>query len=195
MEKGFENTSVEDIVVRAGTAKGLFYYYFDSKEELVLAITDRLLDEIEAKIVDAIRREGRTAMERFGDLLASNEVIRARSKMLAAYFHQERNQALHFSLEERGRKIMAPALERIIEQGVEEGVFSASYPKETALALLGGLSALRHDSICLDDPGQVEHLVTVIQYLTERLLGARRGTFQVYRDSLPLDTKGKFTQR
>lgn len=191
MEKGFENTSVQDIVGRAGTAKGLFYYYFDTKEELIMTITDRLLDEIEAKVDEAINKEDRTAMERFGDLLASNEVIRARSKMLAAYFHQERNQALHFSLEERSRKIMVPALERIIEQGVEEGVFSASYPKETALALLGGLSALRHDSLCLDDPAQVERLVNVIQYLTERLLGASPGTFQVYRDSLPLDTRGK----
>ena len=33
-EKGFENTSVDDIAARVGVAKGLFYYYFGSKEEL-----------------------------------------------------------------------------------------------------------------------------------------------------------------
>lgn len=34
-EKGYENTTVNDIIKRAGTSKGGFYYYFKAKEELL----------------------------------------------------------------------------------------------------------------------------------------------------------------
>ena len=40
-EKGFENTSIDDIVQRVGVAKGLFYYYFKSREELLANIVDQ----------------------------------------------------------------------------------------------------------------------------------------------------------
>ena len=54
-EKGFENTSVDDIVQRVGVAKGLFYYYFKSREELLAAIVDRILDEMEQIALVLIR--------------------------------------------------------------------------------------------------------------------------------------------
>ena len=31
--KGYENTSVDDIIEAAGIAKGTYYYYFESKEQ------------------------------------------------------------------------------------------------------------------------------------------------------------------
>jgi len=34
-EKGYENTTVEDIIAAAKTSKGSFYYYFDRKDELL----------------------------------------------------------------------------------------------------------------------------------------------------------------
>ncbi|GAE31294.1 TetR/AcrR family transcriptional regulator [Alkalihalobacillus hemicellulosilyticus] len=42
-EKGFEHTSVSDIVKQAGVAQGTFYLYFKSKNELVPAIAERIL--------------------------------------------------------------------------------------------------------------------------------------------------------
>ncbi len=49
LENGFENTSIDDIVIRMNVAKGLFYHYFDSKDELLTAIAERLLDEIRSR--------------------------------------------------------------------------------------------------------------------------------------------------
>lgn len=34
-EKGYENTTINDIIQAVGTSKGGFYYYFDAKEELL----------------------------------------------------------------------------------------------------------------------------------------------------------------
>lgn len=193
-EKGFENTSVEDIVRRAGTAKGLFYYYFDSKEELMTALTERILEEIKAHNDQALSEEGMSAMQRLERIVSSTDEIRARSRMLAAFFHQERNQALHYAFDEKARAIMAPALESIIRQGNAEGVFRADYPKETAQCLLAGIGAVKHGIKCDSDREALVRALTVLQYLTERLLGAEPGTFTVYIDSLPPETRGKIGQ-
>ena len=45
-EKGFEKTSVSEIVKRAGVAQGTFYLYFQSKGELVLGIASHILEDI-----------------------------------------------------------------------------------------------------------------------------------------------------
>ena len=41
-ERGVAKTTVSDIVKVAGVAQGTFYLYFDSKDEVVLAVVERM---------------------------------------------------------------------------------------------------------------------------------------------------------
>jgi AcrR family transcriptional regulator len=41
-ERGYEATTVDDIVQRANLAKGTFYYHFESKDEVALAVLRRM---------------------------------------------------------------------------------------------------------------------------------------------------------
>ncbi len=43
-EQGFENTTVEEIIIESKTSKGSFYHYFQSKEDLLGSLAD-LFDE------------------------------------------------------------------------------------------------------------------------------------------------------
>lgn len=45
-EQGFEGASMRDIAKRAGVATGLAYYYFESKDSIVLAFYDRAYAEL-----------------------------------------------------------------------------------------------------------------------------------------------------
>ncbi len=53
-EKGYHETSMDEIAVRVGIAKGTVYLHFPSKEDLVMAIFERgmlkLLEGVEASI-------------------------------------------------------------------------------------------------------------------------------------------------
>jgi len=42
--KGYEQLSVEEILSEVGASKGAFYHYFDSKESLLAAVVDRMVD-------------------------------------------------------------------------------------------------------------------------------------------------------
>ncbi len=134
-ERGYENTTVDDIVTKMNVAKGLFYYYFDSKDKLLEIILNRLIDEIGSSITAVMERNGSGAMERYRELIAVNVEIGSRARSLVAFFKNERNQALHYSLERRAMDLMVPAVERIIVQGVEEGIFETMYPRDTAIAI------------------------------------------------------------
>ncbi len=176
-DKGFENTSIDDIVHKVGVAKGLFYYYFKSREELLAAIVDRILVEMEHIVVEAVNRKGLTAMERLDAMAPPSDVIKARGGKLMQYFHEERNQALHLQFQARTMKFLVPALESIIRQGVEEGVFNTPYPRETAIALFALKSVVDHSEKGTDYCEDKEHNVKVVSFLGERLLGAKEGTF------------------
>lgn len=40
LEKGYNNTGIQEVLDRIGVPKGSFYYYFDSKEDFALQIID-----------------------------------------------------------------------------------------------------------------------------------------------------------
>jgi TetR/AcrR family transcriptional regulator, transcriptional repressor for nem operon len=46
LAKGIAGTSLDDITQRAGVSKGLFYLYFSSKEDLVLALREQFSREL-----------------------------------------------------------------------------------------------------------------------------------------------------
>lgn len=52
-ERGFENTSVEEIVALSGTSKGSFYHYFDGKDAL-LGTLSTLFDEKYEELIPKI---------------------------------------------------------------------------------------------------------------------------------------------
>ncbi|WP_233457025.1 TetR/AcrR family transcriptional regulator [Blautia producta] len=46
VEKGYAKTTVTDILNVHGLSKGVFYYYFKSKEEVMDAIIQRMVDDM-----------------------------------------------------------------------------------------------------------------------------------------------------
>src|SRR5687767_13231320 len=57
-ENGYHPTSVADIVGGLGVGKGVFYWYFDSKEQLFLEILRESQTDLRRAQRDAIAEEG-----------------------------------------------------------------------------------------------------------------------------------------
>ncbi|MBB3089020.1 AcrR family transcriptional regulator [Nocardioides albus] len=57
-EKGFESTSVQDVVAAAGVTKGAMYHYFSSKEDLLYEIYGRVLRMQMERLDEAVAQEG-----------------------------------------------------------------------------------------------------------------------------------------
>jgi AcrR family transcriptional regulator len=179
--RGYENTSVDDIIGKMGVAKGLFYYYFDSKEDLLDLIIDRLIADNVAVFEHEASRTGLDTMAKFRAVMAAAAAIRARSRNLTLFFHKPSNRHLHADIEARAVRLMLPALTALVEQGVREGVFDTKYPEETALAFFAVSSALGHEVYQRPEEAFFRRRVEAALCLIERLLGAKAGTFDFYK--------------
>jgi AcrR family transcriptional regulator len=183
-KKGYENTSVDDVVEKMGVAKGLFYYYFDSKEDLLDLIIDRLIADNVAVFEKEASRPGLDTMAKFRALMAAAAAVRARSRNLTLFFHKPSNRHLHADIEARAVRLMLPALTALVEQGVREGVFDTKYPEETALSFFAVSSILGHEVYQRPEEAFFRRRVEAALFLIERLLGARPGTFDFYREQV-----------
>jgi AcrR family transcriptional regulator len=67
-ERGFENSTMREIAAAAGVAVGATYYYFDSKEAIVMAFYQRAQQEM-APSLDAILSEAKTFEARLRGLI------------------------------------------------------------------------------------------------------------------------------
>ena len=63
-ERGFDATTMRDIAARADMATGAAYYYFDSKDAIVLAFYDQAAKDMEPQLEQALD-EGRDLKERY----------------------------------------------------------------------------------------------------------------------------------
>jgi AcrR family transcriptional regulator len=77
-EKGFEATTMRDIAAKAGVALGAAYYYFSSKEAIVLAFYQEMQESSHEGILEALAGEKklkdriRVVLEKRFELLAPN---------------------------------------------------------------------------------------------------------------------------
>ena len=56
--KGFDDTTMRDIATKAGVATGAAYYYYPSKDAIVMAFYQRTFDEMQAKIGKVLNSQG-----------------------------------------------------------------------------------------------------------------------------------------
>jgi len=58
MQKGYENTSMDDVAERLGATKGRVYHHFNSKPELFFAVYRRAMDMLTQAVAPAVSRPG-----------------------------------------------------------------------------------------------------------------------------------------
>jgi AcrR family transcriptional regulator len=142
-ERGVANTAVSDIVRAAGVAQGTFYLYFDSKDDVVLAVVERMVDQMVAGIEAAAHAPDASAVERMlglGDMLSSFERDPGATE-LVDILHRPDNRALHDRLAEHLLPRLIPLVESIVEQGVAEGAFHVPNTRAAAWFVLGGMQS------------------------------------------------------
>lgn len=65
IEKGFDNTSTNDILREIGIARGTLYYYFKSKEEILDAVIDRITNQLVEKSKEIFDQKELSVFQRF----------------------------------------------------------------------------------------------------------------------------------
>jgi AcrR family transcriptional regulator len=135
-EKGYEKTTVEDILNRAGISKGAFYYYFETKEDVLRVLTMREVAkkiELTKKIVED---ESLSAIDKLNKLIDEAQKINFaglenRMKLYKAV-KEYGNLELQQRMLDNGILLGTPLIQRILEQGIAEKTMNTDFPEEAA---------------------------------------------------------------
>lgn len=179
-KKGYENTSVSDIVTHADVAQGTFYYYFKSKEEILDAILEESTEEVKQGMENLVQQDIDAVSKLLGFFNIFYSIFRNRERIYN-YLHEESNALLHLKAEKKIFPLVVPIFIEIIEQGVKEGVFSTSYPRAAAVSVFASIDALHEDSGKIDNLQELEASLYEVEYvkaifdIIERIVGAQSG--------------------
>ena len=193
MTVGFESASVEQITTAAGVAKGTFYHYFASKQELLLQLVDRFGDDLLSYLETAMRDVGGDAVQRLLALVglsAAWKVERLQSTMAyVPFLYKEENLTLRTKLYSAWIARTRSLLLEIVEQGAREGTFDVADPDATTDIVLSiwfdYANRLWEERVmaAADDASSVDVLmrgVSAMWTAQERILGAPKGSLHVH---------------
>lgn len=138
LEKGYEHTSIQDIIDQlGGLSKGAIYHHFKSKEEILVAVTDRMMAESNQMLLTIRDRTDLNGKEKLKVLFKESLCRPEQSDIfiVAPDFHN--NPKLLFSLlhdivEEAVPNYILP----IIQQGIADGSIQTDYPEQLAQLIL-----------------------------------------------------------
>lgn len=136
-ERGYHQTSIADIIERAGVARGTFYNYFDGKREIFASLLDRLFDSADASVAPIrttgnVRAEVRSNIEALCRTLGENlPMARVLLEQAVGLDPDTTRQLRGFYERVLGR------LELAIRTGQTMGVVRAGDPSVMAACLLG----------------------------------------------------------
>lgn len=174
---GYGNTSVEAIIKKIGVAKGTFYYYFKSKEDVLEAIIDHTLDQIvkmAEQVAEDTSMDALTKMER---LLSNSQIGNEDTKEVAEHLHSPANRELHEVSNIQTILRLSPIFAKIVEQGNREKVFDTKRPLETMQFLLTGGQFLLDGGLFDFNEAELAERRIVLQEIIEKALGAVPSTF------------------
>ncbi|UCD63107.1 MAG: TetR/AcrR family transcriptional regulator [Candidatus Zixiibacteriota bacterium] len=179
--KGYEHTAVSDIVRETNVAQGTFYYHFRSKLDV--------LEEVAKKWIFSLAEEVAVMVDSPADPLAKlnsfYEVMIRYSysrQPLTSVLHQESNLVLHHKLSQITMSKLVPLLERVLDEGRRQGVFSVDYPAETARLLLLSVGSMFHDRQVLTSAETIEKARRTLELSAARILGVADGEIRLNFD-------------
>lgn len=147
-ERGYENTTINAIMERAGVSKGGLYHHFASKEDILEALAERLAEGSVARLEDVFDLPGLDGLARLNTFFdrARRMKIEDAPQLRATFdvLFKPENIVLYHRINAAVQPVVAPLLARVIAQGKAEGLFDVPDAKAAAEIVLQ-LSAGTHD--------------------------------------------------
>lgn len=140
MEKGYANTTTQDIVDKVNISRGLLYYHFKNKEDILYCLVERYSEKLLRDIHVIVNDDDKTAIEKIRAFIdatiISTDNVSAEGTELQKTVDLEENRYMLDKLSHKLIEKLTIYFERIINQGISEKVFSVKYPSETAEFLI-----------------------------------------------------------
>lgn len=138
LEKGYEHTSIQEIINNlGGLSKGAIYHHFKSKEDILVAVTDRMTEESNKMLAGIRDRTDLTGSEKLKMIFKESIGRSAMDNIFEVAPDLGNNPRLLYSMFRDTVEEVAPSyILPIIKQGIKDGTIWTDYPEELAELIL-----------------------------------------------------------
>lgn len=138
IEKGYENTSIQDIIDNlGGLSKGAIYHHFKSKEVIMNEVTNRLYAGAENRLREICKRKDLNGLEKVKMIMQGSMFEPAQNELFAAAPDMMKNpQMLVMYLQDTVQGEALDEFVPVIEEGIADGSIQTDYPRELAEVIL-----------------------------------------------------------
>ena len=129
ISKGYEETSISDIMAMVGGAKGMFYRCFQSKEEVMQTLGNQMF--FENNPFEALKgRADLNGLQKVRELLAINQSDTKRNSLNLQAISILKDPHILATAIEANKRILTPLWFELLEEGNRDGSIKTEYTKE-----------------------------------------------------------------
>lgn len=173
-ERGFGQVSVDEILKSSGVQKSNFYYHFKTKDELIVAAMNDMMQQVDSKLwQDILENKSLSPKQRLDKLVVTliSQFEAAQGKLGDPFGNlvlevSEKNPVIQQKLNDYFIRFAAH-IENVIMQGIDEDEFRQSLiPREAAEAILSQIQGAYILARAYQDPAalrrNIEFLINLI---------------------------------
>lgn len=137
IEKGYNNTSIQDITNKIGLSKGAIYHHFKSKEDIFMKICDETGYEISGQLAKVRDRKDLNGKEKLSAIFKesfSSDSQKSNFQVMPNLI--ENPKFLAVSLQQIYEIVAPNFIEPILKEGIKDGSLKVENPKELAEAMI-----------------------------------------------------------
>ncbi|HEU4599495.1 MAG TPA: TetR/AcrR family transcriptional regulator [Solirubrobacterales bacterium] len=162
-ELGYLETTVQDVIDRAGVSRPTFYEHFSNKEDCFLAAFDVSAERLRKKLIAAARKGGSVWRDRVRYALEALLRFAAREPDTARTMVVEARAASATAV--RRRVELMDEFARCLENETQELLpETESQASVTASGIVGGIESLLYSRLCKQEYDQLESLLPSLMY-------------------------------
>ena len=170
LTKGYDNTSIDDIINEAKIAKGTYYYYFESKEATLEEVINMMINE-EVESAKGIVNMPISIPEKLVGVITS---LRPKidEQEIQNTLNKKQNIVMHEKINNRIMEEEIPLLEQIVNEGIQSNIFNCNHIKERIRMLL-----IMSNELFDSDKFNINDVEVFID-TAEKMLGAKEGILE-----------------
>ncbi|MEW9077170.1 TetR/AcrR family transcriptional regulator [Terrisporobacter glycolicus] len=176
-EKGYENTSVSDILKEIGIAKGTLYYYFKSKEDIMNTIINQVTLNIFKNANSIAQDSNLTVPQKMINIILSLNIEDSDTgREIIKHVNNPKNTLMHQKQIDAIINGITPIFTKVINEGIEKEIFNTPFPKEsTEMILIYALNTFDNNNITSME--ELSQKISAFIYNLERIFNTKPGSF------------------
>jgi len=170
LENGYDNVTINQIVKSLSLAKGTFYYHFRSKEDILVAVSEKLLSDTEVGIKMIHSHSNKGIYLRLKEMIDLINKDIYRNEKIWKFVYQENNILLYNQLIKTCMEKFGPLIADVLEEGTEKGLLKIPHATEMADALISLLDLYAKRTCCEYDHSIRKRTQVTIKHILELIL-------------------------